>query len=230
MTTKPLNRKTYGSIPHLLGSNNHDGDKFITPGQTRICTERVRDRLDVVIVQEKHDGCCSGVTRIDGSLVALSRSGYRAVDSPHKHLKAFDRFVEEWCDAFDFIREGEVLVGEWLWKVHSTRYTIKRPLDWFRPFDIFVDRKRLRFVDFMSRIQDSSPMLRLPNLLHMGEAISTRKAMERTRLTSDGIDQPEGVVYRIERGGEVDFLAKYVREGFVPGVHMHEDVRNCLTD
>lgn len=42
---KPLNRKNYGSIPHLLGSKLGETDKYIHEGQHRIMTENTRDKL-----------------------------------------------------------------------------------------------------------------------------------------------------------------------------------------
>ena len=53
---KPLNRKNYGSIPHLLGSKLGATDKYVHEGQHRIMTEKTRDKHDYVIVTEKYDG------------------------------------------------------------------------------------------------------------------------------------------------------------------------------
>ena len=53
---KPLNRKSYGSIPHLLGSKLGATDKYVHEGQHRIMTEKTRDKHDHVIVNEKYDG------------------------------------------------------------------------------------------------------------------------------------------------------------------------------
>ena len=37
-----------------------------------------------------------------------------------------------------------------------------------------------------------------------------------------GCDEPEGVVYRVERKGDVDFLAKWVRPDKVDGKYLPE--------
>lgn len=76
---KPLGGKSYGSIPHLLGSRLGPKDHHIHEGQHKICTERLRDNKDVIIVQEKLDGSCTAVAKINGEIVALGRSGYTAI-------------------------------------------------------------------------------------------------------------------------------------------------------
>ena len=50
MRTKPLGRRAYGSIGHLPDSRMGPGDHHVHEGQARICTEKVRDRHDLVIV------------------------------------------------------------------------------------------------------------------------------------------------------------------------------------
>lgn len=54
-TIKPLNKKAYGSIPHLPQSRLGPKDIGISPGQAKICTIKARDRNDTIIVQEKLD-------------------------------------------------------------------------------------------------------------------------------------------------------------------------------
>ena len=75
---KPLCHKCYGSIPHLPGSRLGPGDHHISEGQAKIATEKVRDKNDVVICQEKLDGSNVGVAKINGEIVPLTRSGYVA--------------------------------------------------------------------------------------------------------------------------------------------------------
>lgn len=41
---KPLNRKNYGSIPHLSNSKLGIGDHFVNQGPERISTEKKRDK------------------------------------------------------------------------------------------------------------------------------------------------------------------------------------------
>ena len=50
---KPLGGKSYGSVPHLIGSRRGPMDFGVNEGQQRICCEKKRDRHDTIIVQEK---------------------------------------------------------------------------------------------------------------------------------------------------------------------------------
>lgn len=65
---KPLGHKSYGSIPHFKGSRMGPADKHCEPGQQKIMTEKLRDRHDLIIVQEKLDGSNCAVAKIDGKI------------------------------------------------------------------------------------------------------------------------------------------------------------------
>ena len=71
-TTKPLGAKAYGSICHLPGSRLGPGDHKLNEGQARILTQKVRDKHDVIFIQEKLDGSNVCVARIDGPAVGWS--------------------------------------------------------------------------------------------------------------------------------------------------------------
>src|SRR5207302_2425635 len=75
---KPMGRKAYGSICHLPGSRLGPGDHKLNEDQTRILTERCRDKHDLIVVQEKLDGSNVAVARINGEVIALGRAGYPA--------------------------------------------------------------------------------------------------------------------------------------------------------
>ena len=110
---KPLGIKAYGHIPHLPGSRTGPGDHKCDAGQARIATEKVRDRHDVVIVQEKLDGSCVAVARIGGSIVPLGRAGYPAISSPYEQHRHFASWVHAHQQHFlDTLRDGERLCGE----------------------------------------------------------------------------------------------------------------------
>ena len=93
MTTKPLGMKAYGSIPHLPESRLGPGDHSVNAGQARICLERTRDRHDVIIVQEKLDGSCTAVAKVDGVIIPLGRAGYPAWTSKYEMHRLFSDWV-----------------------------------------------------------------------------------------------------------------------------------------
>lgn len=72
---QPLGTKSYGSIGHLPGSRMGPGDHKCNPGQARIATEKVRDKYDLIVCQEKLDGSNVSVARIEGMLYPLTRTG-----------------------------------------------------------------------------------------------------------------------------------------------------------
>ena len=75
---KPIQYKTYGSIPHLYGSKIDNHDKYITEGQSNICTLESRSN-DLITVTLKMDGSCVGVVRLeDKTLIATTKKGYLA--------------------------------------------------------------------------------------------------------------------------------------------------------
>ena len=82
--SKPLGGKAYGSIGHLPSSRLGPGDHSVHEGQARICTTKVRDKRDRVIVQEKLDGSCCAVAKVEGRVVALGRAGYLATTSSRR--------------------------------------------------------------------------------------------------------------------------------------------------
>lgn len=220
---KPLGRKAYGSIPHLPDSRMGPADHHCHEGQARICTERTRDRHDVVIVQEKLDGSCVAAAKINGEIVALGRAGFRATTSPYAQHLVWDGWVSGQRRRFDAaLEEGEWMCGEWLAQAHGTRYELRH--DPFVAFDVFGrDGERLPFVRWMERCAAGSFVQ--PALLHIGrEPIPSREAMRRLGPFGHhgALDAPEGVVYRVERSGAVDFLAKYVRPDKADGCFLPE--------
>lgn len=144
MKEKPLGRKNYGSIGHLPNSRMGSGDHSIHDGQADIATKKLLKNKHgltrEVIVQEKLDGSNVGIARVEGRIVPLSRSGYVADTSPYDQHKVFHRWVLQQKDRWDFIQEGERLVGEWLMQAHSTKYELKH--EPFVAFDLMTDDER----------------------------------------------------------------------------------------
>lgn len=217
---KPLGHKAYGSIPHLPGSRVGPGDYHLHEGQARILLEKCRPG-DLIIVEEKLDGACMAVANIDGEIVPLIRAGYRASDGDHEHLRAFHPWVMERADMFrQLLAQGERVVGEWLAMAHGTIYDHKHTgFAPFVAFDIFRNNERVLRDEFWYRLRSpfAPPRLafgvRVAPVLHQGEACSVADAL--ALLGEYGFrgatEKPEGAVWRCEREGRVEFLAKYVR-------------------
>lgn len=218
IASKPLGKKAYGSIGHLPNSRLGTGDHSVSPGQARICCEKARDRHDEIVVQEKLDGSCVAVAKIDGILYPLGRAGWPAATSPYEQHQLFHIWVMENADRFqDALRDGERIVGEWCAQAHGTIYRLEHREPFFA-FDIMEGDKRISWEAMMMR----GHTFQMPHLLHRGGPISTEKVMEiheKFHYPCDGI---EGVVYRVHRKGQIDFLAKYVRADKIDGKHLPE--------
>jgi hypothetical protein len=220
---KPLGTKAYGHIAHLPQSRMGPGDHKLHEGQGRILTEKARDRHDRIIVQEKLDGSNVAVARIDGNLVPLTRAGYPALSSPYIQHRYFFTWVFERTDLFDFLEDGDRVIGEWLAQAHGTRYQLMH--EPFVAFDIMRGSVRLPFDEFNLR----TSCLTKPYLIHDGGPMSVEAAMELlgTYGKHGATDPIEGAVWRCERRGAVDFLGKYVRPEKVDGCFLPEV---CGTD
>ena len=63
--------------------------------------------------------------------------------------------------------------------------------------------------------------LNMPRLLSEGEPIAVNALLPISNQKTKGFESeesPEGIVYRVERKGKVDFLAKWVRSDFPTGI------------
>jgi hypothetical protein len=231
---KPLGIKNYGSIGHLPNSRMGSGDHSIEKGQADIATKKLtknkRGLSREIIVQEKLDGSNVGIARVDGRIFPLTRSGYVADTSPYEQHHAFHRWVLQQPERWDFIKEGERLVGEWLMQAHSTRYELKH--EPFVAFDLMIGDKRLPYDEFIERVSVAN--LITPHLIHRGEAISEESVM--TKLGKYGFhgatDEVEGAVWRIEllepKGRRVEYLTKFVRPEKIDGIYLKDKEGNNL--
>src|SRR5690606_24704826 len=111
---------------------------------------------------------------------------------------------------------GERLCGEWLAQAHGTRYNLDGDRV-FAAFDIMREHERLPYKEFTSRV--AGRVFRVPTIAWQGQAVPLEEALEAlgTYGHYGAADPVEGLVYRCERNGKVEFLAKYVRPDFVPG-------------
>lgn len=215
---KPLSHKAYGSIPHLPGSRRGPGDHGMSDRQAAICTTKARDSRDTIIVQEKLDGSCCSVAKINGEILALQRAGYLARTSPFEQHHLFADWVEASRDRFDaLLHEGERCVGEWLAQVHGTRYEL--PHEPFVVFDIMRGQERATWAELTRRCL----YFVTPWAIHVGGPLSIKDACRLLTVSGHGaLDPVEGAVWRVERNGKVDFLAKYVRPEKVDGCLLPE--------
>jgi hypothetical protein len=219
---KPLGAKGYGSIGHLPQSRVGPGDWHVHEGQARICLEKPR-KGDRVIVSEKLDGSCMVVAKINGEIVPITRAGYHAKDGAYEHLRRFVPYVEERRDQFDILLdEGDRVAGEWLGMAIGTLYDRDHPgFSPFVPFDIFRGRDRVLTDEFRHRIE--RVLFPAAAIVHDGpDPCSIENAL--CRLGEFGhhgaTEKIEGAVWRVEREGRVDFLAKYVRSDKVDGKYL----------
>ena len=221
-TVKPLKRKAYGSIGHLPESRLGPGDWHVHEGQARIACLKPRDRHDRIIVTEKLDGSCTAVARIGDEIVALGRAGYLADTSPYEQHRMFSEWVAANAARFlEALRDGERMVGEWLAQAHGTRYPEFTEGPWF-PFDVMAAEVRLTHDEAIERV-NAAGLTPVP-LLSDGPAFSVEQAEAAIGEygTLGALDRAEGAVWRVERQGKFDYLAKYVRTGKTDGAYLPE--------
>lgn len=207
---KPLGCKSYGSIGHLPNSRLGAGDWHVHEGQARIACVKPRDRHDRIIVTEKLDGSNVGVAKVDGRIMALGRAGYTAMSSPYDQHRFFAHWVESETDRFAaLLDEGERVCGEWLMLAHGTRYRILDPTRLFVAFDLMRGQKRAPWNDVVARCDAAG--VETARMISDGPPISAGQAMRQLVPAFEAADELEGAVWRVERKGTFDFMAKWVR-------------------
>lgn len=223
---KPLGRKSYGSIPHFIGSRMGPADHHCSPGQQVICTEKKRDKHDNIIVQEKLDGGNVGIAKVSGKILAITRAGYLAETSPYKTHHAFKIFVQDNYARFDkVLNEGERLCGEWLLTSVGTKYNL--PHEPLVIFDLMTGSERTPINILYERLKGEFVM---PRLLGVG-CMTIEQALTEISTSGHGAIEPvEGIIWRVERKGKVDFLCKYVRPEKVDGKYLDQDIFNGMPE
>lgn len=221
---KPLGQKAYGHIGHLPMSRMGPGDHHVHAGQAVICTRKARDKRDCIIVQEKLDGSCVAAAKLeDGSIVALGRSGYLAQSSKYEQHQLWAHWVREHEAMFsELLDPGERVVGEWLAQAHGTRYDLSRAVSHspFVAFDLMDGNRRERFEVFRARVGGAGFAFPLTAQPSGPISVEDAYAIFVEANYCKAIDPIEGVIYRVERDGEVDFLAKWVRPDKVDGCYL----------
>lgn len=224
MLTKILGHNSYGSIPHLKSSKFGMGDYAIPSGQEKILTKQSRDHRDVVIVTEKLDGSNVAIYKApDGAIVPLTRRGYHCWESPYKQHHLFAKWVEQRTSFFqERLSCEERLCGEWLVQAHGIKYNLVDSLSVFAPFDIMVGHHRSSYLDLTWRFGDA---LTLPRLISYGPSVSVKwvSSVLKQPSSSHYCTKPEGAVWRVERAGAFDFMAKWVRPDMECGQYFPEN-------
>ncbi|MFA7121825.1 MAG: RNA ligase family protein [Bacilli bacterium] len=225
---KPFPHKAYGSIPHLPGSKfGNRRDRGVHPGEARLYLERANPG-DRIIVQEKLDGSCCAVAKVNGEILALIRNGRPAAGSQWRQHRMFARWVAAHQDQFAaYLEEGGRCVGEWLAQAHGTRYDLLIDEDGvyrrspFVIFDYFTpNNRRLPCIEAWIRTLKHD-LAFVPVLASMAQAVPLDAAL--SLLGENGRygarDGAEGVVYRRETPDGI-FLAKYVCPQKEPGRYL----------
>lgn len=216
----PLGRRAYFKIPHLPGSRTGPSDRVAPPELVRRCTVEARGGEEV-LVQEKLDGSCVAIARVDGAIVALGREGTRASLSHNPGRQKFAHWVDaEATRLAPLLRDGEWIVGEWLALAHSTRYQLTHVP--FVAFDLFVGGEQVSFDVLAARVKGHLP---LPHLIHRGGPLTVAAALQLLgpHGAHGAIDPVEGAVWRVERAGKVRSMAKVVRPEKVDGALLPEN-------
>lgn len=218
MSNKPLGGKAYGSIPHLPGSRVGPGDHHCHEGQAAICWTKTRDKHDRVIVTEKLDGSNVAIARIDNQIYPLMRAGHLANTSPYGQHHAFYAWVlanaSRWLSA---LKNGERFNGEWLAVAHGTFYHLLH-----EPFVIFDSQGpqgRLPWDETIIKAGHANATT--AQVLHDGGAVDLDVILPKLDSSAHGaVDPVEGAVWRVERDGQFDFMAKWVRPDKVDGKYL----------
>jgi hypothetical protein len=216
---RPLGRKAYFKIAHLPGSRTGIADRTAPAGLVERFLRAPRSG-EVVIVEEKLDGSCVAVARVGDQVLALGREGSLASRSQNPGRQLFAAWIEERRAAFaGLLQSGEWLVGEWLALAHSTRYApCPSP---FVAFDGFSHGRQWTHDELGARIAGT---LVRPVVLHRGGAFGIDAMLAKLGAGGHGaIDPPEGAVWRLERGGRVVGMAKYVRSDKIAGALLPEN-------
>ena len=191
----------------------------------RICTQKLRDKKDKITVQEKTDGSSCAVARIDGILTPVTRKGWQANTSKFKQHRLFSDWFYKNQDEFEFLENNQRLCGEWMAQAHGTKYKLQH--EPFVAFDLLGPGGAKTLDVFNSIVPSFFPR---PHVLHVGGPITTQEV---DKLLGEfghhgALELAEGAVYRVEREGKLDFMAKYVRKDKKIGQYLgdHEEVWN----
>jgi RNA ligase len=200
--------RIYPRIPHLPGSKMTATDQKAEVWQIRACCKRLRSAEDRVVVQEKLDGSCMAVAKAHGEIIPLARSGNRAATSRYLQHRVVHKWAYQNLERFDsLLNENEICFGEWLMQAHGTRYNLSH-----EPFVLFDLKSNDSFLTCDALQERAAAFLFVtPRIIHEGSPLAVEDAVRLLKYSGHGaIDTVEGAIWRVERDGHVDVLAKYV--------------------
>lgn len=206
----------YPSIPHLPNSKLGEKDKGIHEGMAQYCLSKYRPATKIIVTEKVDGSNVSIYNHPEKGILALSRGGYLAEFSDYDHHRRFSMHVKEMCEShgpkiYKILPKGERVVFEDLTVPHGTIYK-KAPklvlIDWKVP------KGRKLWNSYNS-------FLGIPKVKTIYEGAipicteDIRKVMPKKGFygAKDGY---EGLVYRVEREGKFDFIAKWVRDDYEP--------------
>jgi hypothetical protein len=211
--------KLYAKIPHLPGSRLGAADRTADAALVARCTSAGRDG-ERVLVSEKLDGTCVAIVRDAHAVVAYGRDGAPCATSRNDGRRAFATWVEARAAGWaDVLAVGERVMCEWLVFAHGTRYALPHGpavvIDghgaggqrW--TLDEVGRRAGALGLPVAHRLHDGGPLV-----------VAAAEALLGAHGHHGAVDPAEGVVYRVERGGRVVGLAKYVRPGKRDGCYL----------
>lgn len=181
---------------------------------------KARDRHDRIIVAEKLDGSNVAVALHNGDVLALGRAGYLASTSKYEQHQFFAHWVREREELFrGLLSEGERVNGEWLAQAHGTVYEL--PHEPFVAFDIMREADRLPWDEVASRCLAAGIVT--PRILSDGPPVNIEAILPMIETSGHGAKEAvEGAVWRVERHGSFDFMAKWVRQDKIDGKYLPE--------
>lgn len=243
---KKIKGRNYGSIPHLSTSKVGEHDKYVHEGQERIILNGGRDKHDRITVTLKLDGTNVGVAKINGEIVALQRKGYACESSPYRQHHEFSKWVKANNERFDkLLHEGDRIAGEWLWQASGIKYKIVgEPFFAFDYFPYYGEGKeRMSRAAMVEHLDVNGPWVRRAPLLYDSRSqqgdragLASFKGLLKTHQLRGLLDhvtpwddsreipwheEHEGLIFRVERKGKFDFLAKWVRQDYQPGRYLN---------
>lgn len=215
---KPLGCCNYQPILLLHGSRKGMGDRYLQGKRENLGTKKTLGISQAVFVTEKLDGSNVGVVRTasenggESTLTCITRVGILCKSSIYIQHQEFAKWVAtpEVTERFmKVLKDGERLVGEWMWQAHGTKYDL--PHEPFVAIDLIgADRVRPTYIELITRI---GSLFTMPHILHIGPPISIEDVM--SKLGEKGFhgaqELAEGAVWRIEIDGKYLYQAKYLR-------------------